>query len=220
MARQSLRWTNWIVVDDGHHPTECTLGQHYVRLESGLAPSESFATNLERALFEHERLADSEYVFVIEDDDWYGPNYLASLVVGLMKSDLVGEPRAPFYHVTHRSYRICGNDYYAALCSTAFRAKLISKILPLIDRSNTELDRRIWELADCSKLLQRTRHCVGLKGQGGRPGLCNGHVFTGFRADPDGIVLKKWIQEDASEVLRLGSSLESRELGSGPGEFV
>lgn len=201
MMRQSIRWTNWIVVDDGQQPTECTVGQRYVRREPGLPPSESFARNVESALLEHSRLANSEYVFFIEDDDWYGPNYLASLAVGLMTHDLAGEPRAPYYNVRYRSYSICGNAHYAALCATSFRAKLISRILPLIDRGSTELDRRIWEQVDCSKHLQRTRHCVGLKGQGGRPGLCAGHVPTGFKPDPYGTVLRKWIRDDAAEVL-------------------
>jgi hypothetical protein len=207
MMRQSVQWTNWIVVDDGLQGTECTLGQRYLRLEPGLPPSESFAKNMHSALLEHDRIADSEYVFVVEDDDWYGPNYLASLSLGLMTHDLAGEPHAPYYNVRHRSYSVCANAHYAALCATAFRAKLIAKILPLIDPFNTELDRRIWERVDCSKHLQRTRHCVGLKGQGGRWGLCAGHVPTGFKPDPDGTVLGKWIGDDAAEVLLLGSQL-------------
>lgn len=204
MSRQSLRWTNWIVVDDGECSTACTLGQHYVRLEPGLAPAESFARNMERALNECARFADSEYIFVIEDDDWYGPNYLASLSVGLMTHELAGESPAPFYNVEHRSYSICGNVHYAALCATAFRPALIGKFLPLIDRGDTELDRRIWEQVDCSKQLQRTRHCVGLKKQGGRAGLSGGHVPRGFKPDPQGDMLRKWIGADAAEVLRMG----------------
>jgi hypothetical protein len=203
MSRQSLAWTNWIVVDDGVEPTRCTLGQRYVRLPSGLKPAESFANNMETALREHSRLGDSEYVFVIEDDDWYGPNHIASLFIALLNADLAGEPRAPFYNVPYRCHSTCGNNHYAALCATAFRASLIPQILPLMDPNDTELDRRIWEQTRCSKHLQSTRHCVGLKGQGGRPGLCSGHVPIGYTPDPDGRVLRKWIHTDADEVLRM-----------------
>jgi hypothetical protein len=208
MARQSLRWTNWIVVDDGEQRTKCTLDQRYVRLKPGLSPSESFARNMEIALREQQRLRNSEYVFIIEDDDWYGPNYLASLTVGLMTHELVGEPCAPFYHVSKRAYSVCGNVDYAALCATAFQSRLINKILPLIDPWDTELDRRIWTEVNCPKQLQQTRHCVGLKAQGGRPGLCNGHNGIGFTPDPYGTKLRKWIGDDAAEVLQV-SSMES-----------
>ena len=156
---------------------------------------------METVLLENERFADSEYVFVVEDDDWYSPNYLASLTIALLTADLVGEPHAPFYNVRYRSYAICPNAHYAALCATAFRASLIRDILPLIDSSDTELDRRIWEELDCSKRLQRTRHCVGLKGQSGRPGLSGGHIPDGFRPDPEGRLLRQWICDDAHEVL-------------------
>ena len=206
MMRQSLQWSHWIVVDDGEQRTECTLGQHYVRREPGMNPSESFARNIETALEEHARFPDSEYVFVIEDDDWYGPHYLASRTVALMTHELVGEPHAPFYHVPHRAYKLCGNAHYAALCATAFRARLIAKVLPLVDIHDTELDRRIWEQVDCSRQLQPTRHCVGLKGQGGRPGLTGCHLPSGYTPDPHGTMLKRWIRDDAAEVLLLGAS--------------
>lgn len=206
MLRQSLRWTDWIVVDDGYEPTACTLGQRYVRLPAGRSPADSFATNMEAAFREHERLRNSDFVFVIEDDDWYGPNYLASLAVGLMEHDLAGERRLPMYHVAGRAYRTCGNRNYATLCATAFRAAVIPQILPLIDRGDTSLDCRIWYRVRGSKLLRRTGHCVGLKGQDGRRGLSNGHSPAGFHPDPEGAMLAKWIGGDASEVLQPGAA--------------
>ncbi|MGA8642310.1 hypothetical protein, partial [Candidatus Binatus sp.] len=55
---------------------------------------------------------------------------------------------------------------------------------------------------DCSKHLQRTRHCVGLKAQNGRPGLGWGHSSLRFQSDPFAIVLKRWLGADAAAVLK------------------
>jgi hypothetical protein len=201
MARQSLRWTNWIVVDDGRRKTKCTLGQRYIRLAPGLPPYASFARNISVGLHEHDQLSNSEFVFFIEDDDWYGPNYVASLLIALMTHDLVGESHFRYYNVSECSYRHCLNTDHAALCATAFRATLIPHIASLIDESDVFLDLRIWSKLSCSKFLQPTRHCVGLKAQTGRPGL-SGHRSQSFCPDPHGTVLKQWFGNDAADVLR------------------
>lgn len=201
MVRQSMRWQNWIVVDDGDHPTECTLDQKYIRLPPGLPPTESFARNLRTALHAHAELRGSEFVFMIEDDDWYGPHYVTSLMLALLDHDLAGESYARYYNVSQRSYYFCRNTSHASLCSTAFRAALIPRILPLIDDEDALLDIRIWSEIDCSKHLQRTRHSVGLKGQSGRSGLTWAHDSGRFRADPDGVILRQWLGRDANEVL-------------------
>jgi hypothetical protein len=202
MARQSIRWTDWIVVDDGIVPTRCTLGQRYIRQEPGLAPSTSFARNIRAGLREHANCRDSEYVFFIEDDDWYGPDYIASLLVGLTSHDLAGESHHCYYNVSERSYYHCGNAEHAALSATACRAALIPDVLSLVDEKNVYLDLRMWNELDCSKHLQQTRHCVGLKAQAGRPGLAWGHQQDGFVPDRRGSVLRKWFGVDAQDVLK------------------
>jgi hypothetical protein len=202
MARQSLEWTNWIVVDDGTRPTTCTLGQRHIRLEPGLSPSASFARNLEVGLREQARLGGSDFVFFIEDDDWYGPHHLASLWIALTRHELVGESFSRYYNVSELSYHFCSNANHAALCATAIRATLIPQIVSLIDERDIYFDRRIWRRLDCSKHLQPTRHCVGLKGQAGRPGLGWGHRPSNFIPDPQAIVLKEWLGGDASDALK------------------
>lgn len=204
MARQSLPWTNWVVVDDGREQTTCTLGQRLVRLRPGLPPRISFARNVRAGLREIRKLPNSEFIFFIEDDDWYGPDYVASLLIALMTHDLVGESHSRYYNVSQRSYHHCGNTGHAALCATAFRAALIPRIVSLIKNSDVFLDLRIWADLSCSKFLQPTQHCVGLKGQAGRPGLTWGHRAHGFLPDPNGKVLKKWVGNDAAVVLKHG----------------
>ncbi len=201
MNRQSLPWANWIVVDDGTVQTECSLGQHHLSLSSGLPPAESFARSLRAGLHELGEMPETEFVFFIEDDDWYGRNYLASLVVALMKHDLVGESYFRYYNVSEKSYHYCGNAHHAALCATAFRAALIPDVLALVDENDVFLDLRMWRQLKCSKHLQPTSHCVGLKAQVGRPGLAWGHKPNELRPDREGTLLKSWLGRDAPQAL-------------------
>jgi hypothetical protein len=207
MARQSLRWSNWIVVDDGIRKTECSLGQQYIRLAPGLSPSASFARNLGIALQEQCRIPGSEVVFVIEDDDWYGPDYVASLFTALVTYDLVGESCSRYYNVSRQSYHHCLNKHHAALCATAFRAALTPRVISCIDLDSIYLDLSIWGQLNCSKHLQRTNHCVGLKAQVGRPGLSWGHQSQAFHPDHNGAVLKKWVGGDAVDILKCAIDL-------------
>jgi hypothetical protein len=161
-------------------------------------------------LREIDNLPDSEFIFIIEDDDWYGSDYVASLLIALMTHDLAGESHFRYYNVSERSYYHCRNVHHAALCATAFRAALVPIIRSLIDEKDVYLDLRLWAQLNCSKHLQPTRHCVGLKGQAGRPGLAWGHQSHGFRPDPEGITLKRWLGNDAMEVLKVAIQSKAR----------
>lgn len=206
MARQTLRWSKWIVVDDGHTPTVPTLGQAYIRLPPGKSPKESFAANYRLGL---ECARASKYVAIIEDDDWYAPQYLTNLIPVLYDHELAGESQAKYYHVPSRRYRFMGNGHHASLCQTAFRGELIPRILPLLSDESAFLDVRLWNLGNevgdepVSKHLRPSVFSVGLKGLPGRAGIGCGHRPQGkaWKKDKDGSVLREWIGEDAGEVL-------------------
>jgi len=199
MARQTLMWSKWIVIDDGHEPTKCTLGQAHVRMDPGKLAKDSFIANYNVGLH---CAKSSKAVAVIEDDDWYSPHYLANMIPKLLTSALAGESHAKYYHVAERKYREMGNANHASLCQTVFRGELVPQILPLVE-GTTFLDKRIWEL-DVPKSLVPSQHAVGLKGQPGRSGIGVGHRPKDngkWIADTDGSVLRDWIGEDATEVL-------------------
>lgn len=193
----------WVVVDDGEKPTECTLGQEYYRKEPGLPAKESFARNLRAGL---EACRGSEFVFIIEDDDWYGPEYILNILPHLMEYDVVGERNARYYNVEHQCYKLCNNTEHASLCQTAFRGLVISELVRLIEEQSAFVDVRLWGRPLKRKLLN-TAHCVGLKGQGGRDGIGMGHRPRNHWAkDPDGSKLIEWIgPEDASGVFEIGN---------------
>lgn len=200
MQRQTLMWSKWIVIDDGHEPTKPTLGQNYIRLEPGKPAKESFAENYRVGL---DCCRTSKFVAVIEDDDWYAREYLTNIIPVLFDYELAGESQAKYYHVGERKYREMGNGAHASLCQTAFRGELIPKILPLIQDGSAFLDTRIWKM-NVSKHLRPSTFSVGLKGQPGRQGIGVGHRPANngkWHDDKDGTVLREWIGDDATEVL-------------------
>lgn len=203
MARQTLRFNRWIVVDDGAEPTPVHLGQDYIRREPSPNVRESFAGNV-RAGLEAVGSNHFNYVYIIEDDDWYAQNYLETLSWSLAESELVGEKNAHYYNVKEQVWKLCGNLAHASLCQTAFRASLIPKILPLISESSAFVDIRLWREIQCDKSLLDSANCVGLKGQKGRAGIGMGHrPNSSWCKDEQGYKLIEWIgHEDAAEVFR------------------
>lgn len=201
MARQTLMWSKWIVIDDGHEPTKCNLGQAYVRMEPGKSPRGSFAENYRVGL---DCARSSKFVAVIEDDDWYARGYLQHMIPLLLDAELAGESHARYYNVAERKYRSMGNTNHASLCQTAFRGDLVPQILPLVLDESAFLDTRLWKLDGVSKVLTPSAFSVGLKGQAGRKGIGTGHRPKDngkWHDDSDGDVLREWIGDDAQEVL-------------------
>lgn len=213
MQRQTLPYDRWIVVDDGLEPTVPTLGQEYIRREPNADPKASFAMNMRAGLSAINlqipnglpvvtNLSPPQKVFIVEDDDWYGPRYLETLAPALDQVELVGERHCHYYHVGARVWKLCPNTNHASLCQTAFRSSLIPQIERLTCTQFALLDIRSWYEIDCSRRLFDTAHCVGLKGQKGRPGITTAHTPDGtFNSDPEGLKLVEWVgEQDAKEI--------------------
>ena len=71
MQRQTCKYTEWLVLDDGVVPQSPTLGQRYIRCPEYRGRA-SLAQKLKLAV----REATGDAILVIEDDDWYAPDYL------------------------------------------------------------------------------------------------------------------------------------------------
>jgi len=171
------RWVNhqqytgpvqWIVVDDGHVPTEVSHADIILR------PTPMSGHSLCRNLREAMPHIKGEHVFVIEDDDYYGPDYLSVMVGRLQHADLVGEFGAKYYYLREQKWRHNLNETHASLCRTGFN----KSVLPIFadcarDTDHPSVDLRLWSEWKGSRLswtdpLGVTRMCVGIKGVSGR----------------------------------------------------
>lgn len=146
-----------------------------------------------------------DIVFVIEDDDWYAPDFLAKLHYFIEhRVDCVGLANALYYNVYHRSYKWMHNQFHSSLCCTAFRSHLIPLLQQAIHSGDKFFDVTFWSIVSGQERIKNMLiHedkpcCVGIKGLPGRPGIGVGHIAEGFTPDPSMEVAFQYLGKDAS----------------------
>lgn len=186
----------WIVIDDGRTPTNVQYADKLIHLKP--MPGHSLCRNLRAAV----PYISGEYVFVIEDDDYYGPDYLSTMVGRLQHADLVGEFGAKYYYIRESRYRHRLDEKHSSLCRTGMRNSVIPALLDCVNGTeHPSVDLRLWERWTGSAFSWvdesgDSRMCVGIKGVNGRPS--NGwRVSHDSMDDRNGQVLNKWISNDA-----------------------
>lgn len=199
MSRQTIRPDQWIVVDDHESATECTMNQHVIRPSPFWKDGDmTLPRNILSALTSG--MISKGIVIIIEDDDWYSPNYLETCVQRIKNFDLIGEGRAKYYNVRNHHLMIHSNVRHASLCQTVFDCRIIDKVITVIQKNLNQkfLDLKIWDLPVSKKIYTDGKStCVGIKGMIGRSGIGYGH--TDKMGKPDifpYLTLKKWIGED------------------------
>lgn len=200
MARQSLKPDQWIVVDDYPQETICTMGQEIIRPEPFWSEGQM---TLPRNLLAGLNQAKGDIVLVIEDDDWYHPDYIKIMAEKLKDHDLVGEGGAWYYNIKNYRYITHDNKEHASLCQTGFSKNILEPIKKLISNNLDQmfLDLKIWKL-ECNKLIfERLPINIGIKGMPGRGGIGYGHRDTMGKPDSEAFVLlKEWIGLPDSEI--------------------
>lgn len=205
--RQTYRGdVQWIVV--------CSGGREGYRFNLGQVVIDRNPCNDDPSLhdLQHNYLAALPFVrgdkvFLVEDDDYYGPSYLATLAAALDDVALVGVCPAFYYHCPARKWRSLGNRDHASLAATAFR----SEVLPSFAAGaavpgNKYIDCWLWSewpriVGGSWRLLpqdDKRPFQVGLKGLTG-DGAGLGHDDRPGIADPDYTVLRRWLGEHWSK---------------------
>lgn len=200
MARQTFIDWKWIVVDDCKPETECTMGQAVIRPNKLWLPGGGSTQNQNLLLALDQ--VNTEFVAVIEDDDWYSPKYLETLCGNLEKVSVVGELPSRYYNVKHRMFRIMPPGGHASLCQTGFRAELLERF-KVVCQLNSNTDVLLWHQVRSMGIhsnLYFGDQVVGIKGLPGRPGAGIGHYPkqrpTHWIQDPGLKTLTEWIGDD------------------------
>jgi hypothetical protein len=192
MARQTYTGPlQWVVVDDADPVTSATMGQDVLRPEPKWNGSHTLARNIRAGL----GAAKYDAVIVIEDDDWYSPEYVRTTVdrlETLPAMRLCGECPSRYYNVATRCYRLPGNMNHASLCQTAFRLELVPRVLGFMT-SDPWVDLMLW--SKIPGTLHEGYNVVGIKGLPGRTGVGIGH-HPGGTPDPELTVLRSWVGEN------------------------
>jgi hypothetical protein len=196
MKRQTIQPYEWIVVDDFETPTKCTMGQKIIRRTPYWQTKEN---TLQLNLIEGLKAVTGDIVLIIEDDDWYHPNYIenmtkkfeeyfnefencASESFALNKPSLiVSEGLTKYYNIKNYSYMIYPNINHGSLFQTAFTSDLIPQILLYLNMYQRErfFDIILWKtIKNCQKIIFMTKHpwSIGIKNLPGRSGLGYGHI--------------------------------------------
>jgi hypothetical protein len=189
----------WIVVDDGNRPTTCTMGQERI-LERPI-PEHSLCRNLRSAI----PSVRGEYIFVVEDDDYYAPHYLSTMVGRLRRADLVGEFGAKYYYLKHQSFRHNHqSEHHASLCRTGMSRAVLDTLRQCARGAHPSVDLRLWRMWKGSTFSWRDAEgdqslCVGIKGVEGR----QSHGWRPSRSavyDAGLHTLEKWVGAEAAKI--------------------
>jgi len=197
MKRQTTKPTEWIIVDDGKIPTtppNFDFVKYYRREKANNEPEHTLPIQLLHILDE----VNTDRVIIMEDDDWYHPQYLEKMNALFSESedyDLVGFGDAVYYHIPLKKYYYHNNKNRASWCQTGFRRSFSSEIARICEKHEPFIDLYAWK-SKCKKNLKLEKHqcCIGIKGLPGREGTTMGWRRTHlFLPDSDLHVLKKLI---------------------------
>lgn len=176
--KNSKEEIQWIVIDDNiKTPTICTLGQEYYA--NPLQAEGKFNTQRPGLGYALTKVK-GDYIFILEDDDFYGKDYLLVYSDFLKHAFMVGEGNALYYDVGTRLYKRMENFRGASLCQTAFRKSSIPFVEKAVHSGELYIDSQMWARRDSIKSILFTGMdlCVGIKGMPGRTGIGVGHRMS------------------------------------------
>ena len=201
MSNQTRKPDQWLIINDGKKKIksgEFPEAEVYRRRPRKDDPACTLGLNLETAapLIAHDK------IIIMEDDDWYGPDYIATMAALLDGHDLAGIAGTKYYHPGIPGYREMGRGDHASLSQTAFRRSYLPEVLNAIpfDPSLSQfpecsVDMRLWVKANGTGHLvpgaDKKLHC-SIKGLPGRPGAGVGHDKRFYKQDKDLSKFREW----------------------------
>jgi hypothetical protein len=191
MARQTFTGPiQWIVVDDGRVPTKCTAGQQYIRRQPGRNEGHTLSRNLRIAIphIQHDR------VLIIEDDEWYAPEYIERMNGWLDDDALVGCGLTTYYWPREGRYRIYTTHKHASLCRTGFRRDVLPQFIAACKSDHRSVDLRFWDLVKGRRHDLEQPLNVGMKQMPGR--ASGGGSSANDVRDHDFKMLRRWLGDD------------------------
>lgn len=187
----------WCVIDDFTPYTKCTMGQTYIRGPRAWEPEiNTQRYNLDAAL-EHMK---GDFIFFIEDDEYYHPTYIERMLEMLRHVQIVGLGNSKYYYVPAGGYKVMNNYQHAALSQTAIRKELLPMYKAALHSGQLFFDIILWQKCIEKRLpmavLSNTNLSIGMKGMPGRMGIGSSHrEKKDYLLDPGHGKLKEWLGE-------------------------
>lgn len=209
MDRQSVKWDQWLVINDGAEEYSYTMGQEVVLRDPSSDTMPSICENWLAGL----PLVRGDVVLCIEDDDWYHPDYIATMAGLLEGVDLAGVSHDVYWKFVSRKFLRMHNATHASLACTGFRSKLVPEVA-FICRAFKDIfiDMILWQhihtIGGTWKLIPQPlasgqMYHVGMKNMPGATGLGMGHTNPDQgSSDPTFANLEKWVGPEAARTYR------------------
>jgi len=169
--------SRWVIVDDGPEPMPTPQIDKWEIVHLRPEPLWEPGQNTQARNLLHGLPYCSERVVVIEDDDLYAPDWLATCEGWLDDADLVGESMSLYRHIETGRETECNNEGHASLCSTAMKGEGVAAMVNACRSGEKFIDIRLWATKGIAKALHKPepRRVTGIKGYPGRPGIGMGH---------------------------------------------
>jgi hypothetical protein len=197
IARQDYRGEYvWIVVNDGAEEYTYNLGQVVIRRDPSSDTLPSICHNYLAAL-PH---VQGDKVLAIEDDDFYGPNFLSVMCEALDRADLVGSVPAKYYNLISHRWQVMRNTQHASLAQTGFTKAVLPMFEFLAGMGDVYIDMLLWAHAQTEKvktlLIENNGLHIGMKGLWGTAGIGLGHNPASGTLDNGLRKLQEWLGPD------------------------
>jgi hypothetical protein len=144
-----------------------------------------------------------EFVFIIEDDDYYPLDYFEHFE-DFEQFDFVGYSDTTYYNIRTRTWETfehSGSNRRSSLFTTGFRISALDRFT--WPRDNYKwLDIKLWEYANrCDKRIRLLQNnpALGIKGHGHGKFAGKGHLTDLDNKDPDLSYLKSRVDDHAFE---------------------
>lgn len=182
----------WIIIDDCYPRTTDMIAENFktnwtiVKIyptpiwQGGNTQSRNLeaGTNF---ILQNYKPEEVEAIFMIEDDDYYKPQYLERMMVRFNNYKVLGEMNTVYYNVFYRNYFINRNISHVSLFQLAFKYEMI----PLFQSCYNEkfIDFKFFEKLHAQMFVHRgevgmfneNNLAIGIKGMAGRAGIGAGH---------------------------------------------
>jgi len=202
MKNQTKQPDQWIVIDDGKNPLKPTYSMEYIRREpQDDDPKHTLILNLKKAM----PLIKGDKILIVEDDEYYAPEYIEKMSLELDRHNVVGIGDSKYYHLPSGGNFKIGNMDHASLAETGFVESFLPEFNKILDMDNVYLDFIIWKVANRNGQgfifvdSDENPLYLGVKGLPGRPGIGRGHdsrLYRNHLKDRNRENLRKLIPKD------------------------
>lgn len=150
-------------------------------------------------------LIHGDYVFTIEDDDWYRADYMEAMLYQLKRFPVVGQCFSRYFNAATREYKEWGNYLHCSLAETAFRRSELDRFERAVNSGDLFIDIAFWRIirdegVNCIRFNHQGLAC-GMKGLPGRMGIGSGHTpDKSFTKDLSFKQLKAWVGVEDAQV--------------------